>query len=62
MTTKTTYQKVINNICSRLITDLTVFADDAPQKGGNEEEQIKEARKAVALKLQKISIDILESI
>lgn len=66
MNTKTTYQTVVENLCNDIKVSITNFSTDNVAQINNshlsEDEQVREARKAVALKLQKLSIEILETI
>jgi len=53
-----TYQTVVKNVCSDIITELQVLAEDAPPngKGLPETVQIREARKEVLTKLLQITL------
>jgi hypothetical protein len=66
MNTKITYQTVVENLCNDIKVSINDFSTDNAAQADNphlrEDEQVRDARKAVALKLQKLSIDILETI
>jgi hypothetical protein len=66
MSEKTVYQTVIENLCNEIKVSIANFSTDNVAQVKNphlsEDEQVRDARKSVALKLQKLSIDILETI